>query len=405
MSSKRHPFSRYVIRFGIVIGIYLLLATTFTTTVDPWRVLRMPWALDSLEEYRDFSDAHRTGKAGLAMDPKGWEIAYFGSSRIEMGLTTDYAGFEGKRVVNLGLAGGLTEENTAMAKFAIRKNPNLKTILFGIDSGDLTSRVNLTGQTDFLRSPLAEGQSIVERNLGYLTGVRALTESFVVVSNRFKDKKSKYELTGQRVGNLGEPPPLRDYVEIRKPFYQSQARAFDTTEDSPLNMEKFALLSDFLEETRAAGIRIILVIPPRHALMQIHPVANDPAAAPWVRERTELAELCEKINSMDLSGEKITFLDFCTFSPLNTQPLPGGQDAPFPDWPDLEHCTGSLGLKVVEKCFGEDSEKIPAWGVNVLDTGIEEHLSRLRKGHMKYCKEHPKDVAWFRSKVLSDNNE
>jgi hypothetical protein len=259
---RRNAYKTHALRFLAVIGVYLLFAFVMTTTADPWRVLRMPWAMDSLEEYRDFSDAHRTGKAGLAMDPQGWDIAYFGSSRIEMGLTTDYPGFGGKRVVNLGMAGGLIDENTAMGRFAIRQNPKLKTILLGIDSGDLTSRVNLSGQTDFHRSPLAQGQSSVERTLGYTVGVRALMESIDVFTSRAKGIPSKYTLTGQRVGSLGETPPLRPFVVARQDFYRSQARAFDTPEQSALNKEKLRKLSDFLNEAKNADVQVILIITP-----------------------------------------------------------------------------------------------------------------------------------------------
>lgn len=400
MPQPRQRYKSYAIRFVAVVCLYLLVTVTLTTTVDPWRVLRMPWALSSLEEYRDFSDAHRTGKAGLALDPKGWDIAYIGSSRLEMGLPTEYEGFGDKRVVNLAMAGGLIEENTAMAQFAIKKNPNLKTILFGIDSGDLTSRMDLSGQTDFHRSPLAKGQSTVERSLGYMTGVRSLTESLVVVSNRLKNTKSKYTLTGQRVGNLGDPPPFRDYIAARTAIYLSQARAFDTPEQSPLNMGKYNTLATFLEESREAGIEIIMIMTPRHALMQVHPREDAPKSAPWERERRELTTLCQKINAMKLKGPEIRFLDFCAFSPLNSQPLPQEASDPFIEWPDLEHCSGVLGMALIERSFGKMQEELPSWGVDVLQTGIEQHLKGLMEEHETYCRNHASDVAWFRSLIF-----
>ncbi len=405
MTSKRKPYKTYAIRFIAVIGVYLLLAFVMTTTADPWRVLRMPWALGSLEEYRDFSDAHRTGKAGLAMDPQGWDIAYVGSSRIEMGLTTDYEGFGDKRVVNLGMAAGLIDENTAMARFAIRRNPDLRTVLLGIDSGDLTSRVNFSGQTDFHRSPLAEGQSGVERTLGYTVGVRALIESIDVFSNRAKDIKSKYTLTGQRVGSLGKAPPFRPFIVERRDFFRSLARAYETPEQSALNKEKLGKLREFLGEARGSGISVIMIITPRHALMQIHPTDDAPEEAAWERERRELARLCEKINAMDSVGPEVRLLDFCMFSTFNTQPLPETPDGIFHAWPDLEHYTGELGLKLLRRCFGDVSETTLDWGVDVLETGIEAHLANLREGHENYCRENPADVAWFRSVIFPDRAE
>jgi hypothetical protein len=37
------------------------------------------------------------------------------------------------------------------------------------------------------------------------------------------------------------------------------------------------------------------------------------------------------------------------------------------------------------------------FGVNVLQVGIEAHLEELKRGHARYCRDHPDDVAWARS--------
>jgi hypothetical protein len=396
MRYNKGLFARYTRRFVGVVACYLAVAAITTTLVDPWRVLRLPWALESLEDYRDFSDAHRTGKAGLAMDPRGWDAAYIGSSRFEMGLSAGHPALAGKRVVNLALAGGLIPENTAMARFAMRRNPGLKTLLVGVDSGDLTSRVDLTGQTDFSRSPLAEGQSPVESRLRYLLGVRAFGESCKTIASYLRGKQSKYTPQGQRVGGLGGYPPVRGYVEAAAETYRAQARAFDSSEQSRFNTRKESLLEDFLTEARAAGVEVILVMTPRHALMQVHPASDEPAEAPWERERRALAAMCERINGLSLKGPPVRFLDFCTFSPLNTQALPP-DNAEFPEWPDLEHCTTSTGDQLLERCFGSSgSAAADDWGTDVLATGIETHLENLKSGHRRYCRERPQDVAWIR---------
>lgn len=388
---------RYARRLLAALALYLAAAAVLTTLVDPWRVIRAPWAIAALEDYRDFSDAHRTGKAGLAMDPKGWDLAYVGSSRIEMGLPTDHPALGTQRVVNLALAGGLIPENTAMARFTMRHNRRLKTLLLGVDSGDLTSRTDLSGQTDFSRSPLSPGQSPVESLLRYLTGVRAVGESCKTLIGKIQGVKSKYTRTGQRVGGLDGYPPVRGSVEAKHDGYRAQARAFDTPEQSAFNEHKAKLLKELVVEARAAGVAVVLVMTPRHALMQVHPVNDTPQEAPWERERRALAALCERVNAMNLSGPPVRFLDFCTFSPLNTQALPAaGTNAPFPEWPDLEHGSTPLGMSLLDHCFGTPIDPVPGWGVDVLATGIDQHLKNLAAGHADYCRSRPDDVAWIR---------
>jgi len=148
-------------------------------------------------------------------------------------------------------------------------------------------------------------------------------------------------------------------------------------------------------------VEVILVMTPRHALMQVHPSSDDPPAAPWERERRALAAMVGRINSLSLKGPPIRFLDFCTFSPLNTQALPPAEtDTEFPEWPDLEHCSTRTGDQLLERCFGPSASSAAGdWGVDVLATGIEKHLENLKSGHRRYCLERPQDVAWIR-KVL-----
>lgn len=397
MRSPERFHRRYARRLLAGLALYLAAAALLTSLVDPWRVIRAPWALAALEDFRDFGDAHRTGKAGLAMDPDGWDIAYIGSSRLEMGLPTDHPAFGTKRVVNLALAGGLIPENMAMARFAMRHNRRLKTLLLGVDSGDLTSRTDLSNQTDFSRSPLAPGQSPVENLLRHLTGVRAVGESCKTLIHKTQRVKSKYTRGGQRVGGLDGYPPVRGSVEAQRDTYRARATAFAAPERSTFNERKAALLTELVGEARKTGVEVVLILTPRHALMQVHPLEDAPAPAPWEIERRAIAALCQRINAMPVAGPPVRFLDFCTFSPLNTQALPpADRDAPFPEWPDLEHGSTELGMRLLDRCFGTPRDPVPDWGVDVLATGIDQHLRNLAAGHAAYCRSHPDDVAWIR---------
>lgn len=403
MTSRKDPYRKYAKRFLLALAVFFAIASAVNALVDPWRVLRTPLALASLEPYRDFSDAHRTGKAGLAMDPAGCDMVYIGSSRLEMGLPTEHPAFGKQRVVNLALAGGLIPENTAMARFAMRRNPGLRTIILGVDTGDLTSTIDLTGQTDFGRSPLAEGQSPTERTLRYLTGVRALGESVKVLVNRAKGKESKYTPGGQRVGGLGSLPNVRDHVAERATTFCARAQAFRTDADRHVNARKERKLRDFLSEARRAGVRVVVLLPPRHSLMQIHPTEDAPDIAPWLVERRLLAGICQDVNRQEASGPPVELLDFCTFNHITDLPLPaiGAADQRFPTWPDLEHFSTATGMELLDRIISRKPGDDPDWGVDVLATGIDAHLARLKAEHAGYCKEHAGDVAWFRRILAS----
>ncbi|HSI07553.1 MAG TPA: hypothetical protein VK985_03115 [Rariglobus sp.] len=401
----RTLFKRYILRIGTVMVTGLILSFVLTTAVDPWRVNRMPWMLDGLDIYRDFSDHHRTGKAGLAKDPAGWDVAYIGSSRIEIGLATDPIGLVGRRVVNLGLPGGMTKETMAMARYALDHNPRMSLLVIGVDCGDLTSTLDISRQTDFFVSPLADGQFSLDRQLRYWIGVRAVEESILTLSNYFKGAVSKYTPQGQRPRVLGSFPDIRAHVSGRFRFYQSQARAFDSESIAPVNSEKRQLIKEVLIRARGAGIRVIVIIPPRHVLTQIHRASDVTEEAPWARDRRALAELCSEANRIELSGPLIELRDFYTFNTLTSLPLPKIHDTDqgLPEWYDLEHFPPSVGTKLLGRLFseGQQAASDPDWGVDVLAVGIDSHLARLREQHTRYCQANPADVAWMRSQVLN----
>jgi len=208
-------------------------------------------------------------------------------------------------------------------------------------------------------------------------------------------------LHGQRIGALPVYNDVRARVADHAEFYQSQARAFASEAVAPVNHEKYMLLKDVLLRARGAGIRVIVVIPPRHALTQIHPQSDFTDFAPWARDRRVLTDLCNEVNKVFLPGPLITLRDFYTFSTLTTLPLPkhDNPDQRFPMWYDLEHYPSLVGSKILDRLLIDNLEmdSDPDWGVDVLAVGIDQHLARLRQQHALYCLSHAEDVAWMRS--------
>ena len=122
----------------LVIGGALAACLAFAgvnTRVDPFRVTPVAWSAKSLEPYRDLSGQIRTGKAGLIRSGD-WQVGLFGSSRVDNAWNPDAAGWQGKRVVNLGASGGFIYETIGIARyFLAREKPDL--LVIGIDPGDI----------------------------------------------------------------------------------------------------------------------------------------------------------------------------------------------------------------------------------------------------------------------------
>ena len=395
----RRPFSRFLRWFAALLGGYLLITAILTTTVDPWRINAAPWALASLDKSREISQTTRVGKAAIAN--RGiWQAAIFGSSRLESGLDPTHPALPSQRSVNLAMSGAGLLENLAAANYTLDRNPQLKTIIFGIDPGDLHSAGDSRNANHFYQSPFADNNHSLERSINQVIGWRAFTDSIATLKRHRKGTRPKCSPFGQML-QPADHGNLRAFIESA--FIENSADQWNLR-PQVLRQQKADGLAAFIQRVRQAGIELFIIIPPQHALKQIHPTADRPDLMGWETDLLALAAICTKANATAATGPPVQLWSFLTFNSFTTTPMPvpGAACQYMPGWFDLGHAGNELGNNVLDNLFASKpggSTAVKPVGVNLLDGDWNAHRAAWIEGHANYCASHPQDVAWWRGLV------
>ena len=378
----------------------LALAGVLTSLVDPWGVVNAPWQLKALAPYREIGDAVRVGKAGMVRRDCDWEAAIFGTSHMEIGINPRHPAFAGMRTINLGMAGSGIFENVVFCRYLMARDTHLKLVIFGVDPGDLCTDLDTRINTDFPNSRLADAGFSIDREIGYVLGVSSVEASLAALGNTFRSKKSERDELGFW-NNFQIVPDIRRHVtNYADKLFKHEAIMWGWRPQLP-QPRKMAALGALISDLRARGVRVLIVYPPEHALMQTHPTEDAPSVAAWEADRRGLASLCDEANKKVLAGPAVEFWDFFTpVSPADDAlPDPKAADQRFPRWFDLLHFSSDVGDEMLNRMLTRQADPADEtkFGVLVDAQNIDAHLKAVRDGHLKYCQTHPDDVAWLRS--------
>ena len=395
----RRPFSRFLRWFAALMGSYLVITAILSTTVDPWRINAAPWAIAALDGSREISQTTRVGKAAIAN--RGiWHAAIFGSSRLESGLDPMHPALPPQRTVNLALSGASLLENLAVANYTLDRNPQLKTVIFGIDPGDLHSAGDSRDSNHFYQSPFADNNRSIERGINQVIGWHSFTDSIATLKRHFNRVTPRCSPFGQML-HPADHGDLRAFIE--QAFIENTADQW-ALRPQILRQRKAVDLTKFIERVRRAGIELFIIIPPQHALKQIHPTTDRPQAMGWETDLLALIDICSNANALAAPGPPARLWSFLTFNTATStpMPLPGAASQAMPGWFDLGHAGNELGNQVLDTLFaglpGAAVVSGPV-GVNLLDGEWNAIRTAWIDGHQAFCASHPQDVAWWRSLV------
>ncbi len=392
----RRPFSRFLRWFAALTGGYLVITALLTTTVDPWRINAAPWAMATLDSSREISQTTRVGKAALAN--RGiWQAVFLGSSRVEIGLDPTHPALPPQRTVNLGLSGANLLECLAVGNYTLDRNPQLKTMILGIDPGDLHNTADSRNGNHFYQTPFADNNRSLERSINQIIGWRAFSDSITTLKRHLSGPAPNYSAFGQML----QPPDhgnLRAFIEAA--FMESSADQW-ALRPQVLCQQKAGQLSAFIERVRRANIQLFIILPPQHALKQIHPTMDRPDVMGWEADLLALIDICRAANATPTSAPPVQLWSFLTFNPHTStpMPIPGAPSQAMPDWCDLGHAGNILGRQVLNTLLAgrPDASAVPSpIGVNLLDGEWLTIRNAWIEDHCNFCVSHTSDVAWWR---------
>lgn len=405
----RRPFRRFVGGLAALMSIYLVLAITLSTTVDPWRIIGAPWGIKRLDDFREISENIRLGKAALA-NRGDWQAVILGSSRMEIALDATHRAFTGQRAVNLAMSAANLYETIAVGNYALDHNPGIQTIIIGVDAGDLHSEADSRRFTNFNETPLAGDHDRIEHAITWLIGGQAFADSISTVRDYFGHIPPKRDALG-RMHKPNHLANLRQYVELNfSRGFETQADLW-TTRQQTLCQAKADLLTKFLARARSRGIELHVVIPAQHALRAVHPTQNHPSMICDEHGLLVLTEICRTANEIPAKTQPIHLWNFLSFNDFTTVSMPA-LDAPsqqMPGWFDLGHVSKQAGDLMLDHMFEvrlNSQESLNIDNPDLLTCNWNIYKSNWLDAHRKYCITHSQDVAWWRSlavKSLTNN--
>lgn len=364
------------------------------TLVDPYRVTPVAWRMQELEPYRDLADQIRTGKAGLIRSGE-WQVGLFGSSRVDNAWNPDAAGWQGKKVVNLGASGGFIYETVGIARYFLkREQPEL--LVLGIDPGDMGNDNDTRPKSDYYISPFAEKDNL-DRELRYVVGVSTLESSIETWKRARKGTLAEYTPHGLRL----RPEVAKSRSQMK--FIRDQLRSERAESTGHVDPDKVKELRGFLAECAKGSFKVVLIVHPVHALGMAR--SKDAVETPVVFEATrrKILELVEEANALRPGGDPfVSYWDFCNFHPVNCELLPADKQGleRMKHWNDLGHYDVELGESVLGRALGWEL-KHPEWagqGRQITKESIEEYLAFVREGYRAYLTgPGAVDVAWKES--------
>lgn len=396
---KRNPIQVYTRWLVAMIAGYLILSAVLNTIVDPWRIIDAPWASEALDPWRDPSEVVRTGKVAFA-NRGVWQVAAIGSSRIEIALNPEHPAFVDTHAINLGMAAANLYETVPLAHKTIDQNPDLKTLIFGVEAGDLHNDFDSRQVTDYYQSPLYANSSAIELGVNYIFGASSFRDSVATLKRAIQKTqpiRNEHGLWTQPK----DPPNIKRYMErlFSEGFIES-SRQWEA-ELGDFSPDKAELLKGLIARCQSENIQLYIVIPAQHALKLTHPTKDQPEELPWEIDLQKLIAICAEANRLRPDQPPVELWNFSVFSPWSTEPLPSDSEMEqrMENWYDLGHARVNLGNEILNTLFFKETSTGAPIGVNLLAVEWNDFKAQWINDHARYIESHDPDVSWWRSRV------
>lgn len=266
--------------------------------------------------------------------------------------------------------------------------------MVGIDLGDLMGGGSGIRSTGYMESPFNESGDAFERELRYLAGISTFESSIKTLTNRAEHELPEYTPQGHRLRHQ-EPSNVEQVI-----YRDSIPHALRTVRRRRLGVEphpwKVDCLQRILDDTKLAGCRLVIVIPPNHATyLGIFHHARD-IDRYFMKDRRLMHDMIEASNLEHPEAPPATIWDFNDFHPLNCEPIPR-DGSRMHWWLDGTHARKSLGDIMLARIMDWEIEETAGrdYGVELDRETLEQRPAQIREGYLRFQAEHPDDWAWM----------
>ncbi|MCA9054029.1 MAG: hypothetical protein KDA75_09345 [Planctomycetaceae bacterium] len=375
----------YVRQFVLFLALYLTGAAVVNVCVDPERIFGLvEWSW--LSPYK-VSALDPAGKAEIAhRDPP--DVALIGDSRTMIGfdpqhpLLTRFG-----RSENLAFAGANPEEAARMLELLIESCPP-KLVLWGLDAEGFAALERPRWEPRALETRLNPDLDLWSYYRRHLFGLPALQASYQAIRRGLFRRHVPWTNHGQKIDWEARPTGAHRANEntLR---HRVQGRTNLPT-DAPTGIE---FVEPLLRRAQQAGTRLVLFLPPAHALF--HDANYRQADRRRYAERclTDLVVTVAAINRERPDGPAIEVWDFTGFTSWHTEAFPESVESDSLKWHwDAVHFQDSLGSLALKRMLGEERTQ-GSFGTRLLPSTLPTHLANWSRQRIEYERTHPRQAG------------
>lgn len=396
--SRQQPYRRFALTLAGFVALVVLGFTALNTWINPLWVTPTPWTNPEFAEWRPVYRYQRTAKAGM-IRAESWDAAFFGSSRVDIAFDPALPEWGDTRALNLAVSAGTLPETAGILKYILTDGP-LELAIVGIDLGDLMGAESGIRSTGYMESPFNEKGDAFERELRYLAGISTFESSIKALTNRAHQRHPEYTPQGHR---LRHQEPL----DVAKVIHRdSIPHALRVVRRRRAGIEphpwKIDCLQQILDQTKAAGTRLVVVIPPNHATyLGVYHHARD-IDRYFLKDRTLMLEMVETSNLAHPDAPPATIWDFNDFHPLNCEAIPR-DGSRMHWWLDGTHARKSLGNIMLARIMGwEIKEPLGHdYGIELTRESLAGRAQGITAGYQQFQRDQAADWQWMVETIAS----
>ncbi|MEW5860862.1 MAG: hypothetical protein AB1861_26400 [Cyanobacteriota bacterium] len=368
MKASLKRYRRFNLTFLTVTLSGFLAVGAFNFIVDPFGVTNSPIFSEFNELKIEKFNNVRLFKAVdvIRIKPK---TILLGSSRSDLGLDPNHPALANQTPYNLGLVGPNMYEVRRYFDHALTNQPNLKTVVLGIDFFMFNDYS--PNSPDFDENRLNQTSLTLKDSINTIFSISALEASKGTIASSLQSEAYfLYHSNGLRYvyGNKPDEPLKNKFEKMIEGFLEDKSYYARYR----LSQKYLNDLRHIVETCQKKNIELKLFISPRHT---IHSEAIKQAGLgsdfeEWQRELVKIA----------------TVWDFSGYNSITTEPI---SDQMKNYW-DSSHYRKEVGDLILNRMFKVQEKRVPNdFGVLLTSDNIELQLAKKRVDHAVWTRQNP----------------
>ncbi len=379
----------YFIHFLLAVLVLAGALAGFNWRVDPYGIYRDREALRQQSQPILVMNERVFKTVGLVHTPA--DIVLLGTSRTDIGIGRDNPAFTGKRVLNLATFGQPIRETRRLMELAVTEGKT-KTIIVGLDF--FAFNTLFAPPSDYV-----EDNYNSTRPYSLMLSVSTLSDSLAVMRRKvpgegdccFGDGFRTPATLGSLAGSY-----QRQFAANERMYLLEKYLPYPACDFSFEGADGRSALDDFramLTLAHRHHIDLRFFISPSHA-RQWETLAVAGLWDKWEVWKRRLVQHNQDV-ALESGAMPLPLWDFSGYDAISTEPVPTAdeRDRIMHWYSDSSHYTPDLGVRIMQRIFGQPVAGVPAdWGVLLNSHQIDAWLARLRAARADYSRTHQQDI-------------